>query len=402
MTSNKSSTSTRLGRAASAWCRVLVVEQGEGLWGAQRYLLRLAPLLEDRGVEQVLAAPEDSATAEAWTRDGRRHVVLSTPRDRALRNKSGRIALGSMGREIGRTVAMARRTARLAVQIEADVLHANSHWSHLEGVLAARLCRRPVVLHLHEENMPDAIGRLRGLAVMGSDATVAVSSAVALSLPSVAAKRVEVIRNGIDATAFRPGPSDPVLRAEMAADPKAPVLLSASRLDPKKGIENIIRAVAGLPEQFSHTQLAVVGSSSLDFSHAEYLRSLGQSLLGRRIRFLGQRTDVANLMRSADALVLASYLEGLPLGILEAQACGLPVVAFPTAGIPEVVVDGVTGLLSEPTVPSLTTALAKLLSDPPHAAALSVQARAEVESQHTLERQADLQVTQLRSILRTG
>jgi hypothetical protein len=71
--------------------RVLVVEQpGEGIWGAQRYLLRLAPLLEARGYDQVLAAPESSAVARAWRQQGRPHVHFPVSPERKIRRHGDR------------------------------------------------------------------------------------------------------------------------------------------------------------------------------------------------------------------------------------------------------------------------------------------------------------------------
>jgi glycosyltransferase involved in cell wall biosynthesis len=381
--------------------RVLIVEEGEGLWGAQRYLLRLAPLLQERGVDQVLAAPADSATAAAWRAAGRRHEVLPAPLDRSVRGEGGGISPALAVREVGRTAALSRKTAAIARRVGADVVHANSHWSHLEGVAAGRLARLPVVLHLHEENEADMIGRLRGLAVLAADASIAVSGAVARSLGGRAARRATVIRNGIDADALRPEPPKPSLRAQLTGgDPEAPVLLSLSRLDPRKGVDQLIRAVAALPEDLSRTRLAIAGASSVEPEHGAHLHALAAELLGDRALFLGARDDVPDLLRAADALVLASSLEGLPLSVLEAQSCGTPVVAYPTAGIPEIVTDGQTGLLAAAGDPDdLARRLTELLRDGDLRAGLSARGRARVLAESTLQGQADQQVALLEDII---
>jgi glycosyltransferase involved in cell wall biosynthesis len=383
--------------------RILIVEQGEGLWGAQRYLLRLAPLLEERGVEQILAAPADSATAAAWRADGRRHEVLPLPQGptRSVRTESGAVSPLRAVREVGRTAQLSHRTAQMAKRVGADAIHANSHWSHLEGVGAGRLARLPVVLHLHEENEDDVIGRLRGLAVLAADASIAVSGAVARSLGGKAADRAIVIRNGIDADALRPEPAKPGLRELLTGgDPGAPVLLSLSRLDPRKGVDQLIRAVAALPEDLANTRLAIAGAPSLVPEHGELLRTLASDLLGERAIFLGPRDDVPDLLRAADALVLASSLEGLPLSVLEAQSCGTPVVAYPTAGIPEVVTDGETGLLARPGDPAhLAERIALLLRDGELRERLSAQGRARVLAESTLQGQADRQAALLEDLV---
>jgi glycosyltransferase involved in cell wall biosynthesis len=381
--------------------RVLIVEQGEGLWGAQRYLLRLAPLLEARGVEQVLAAPAHSATSAAWRETGRRLVDLASPEGRSVRTSEGRMSARLAGREVVRTMQMARLTARLTRQVGADVIHANSHWSHLEGVLASRLARRPVVLHLHEESESDLIGRLRTGAVLTAGAAIAVSGAVARSVGAAGGRRAIVIRNGIDAERLRPGPSDPGVREQLTAgDPNAVVLLSLSRLDPKKGVDQLIRAVARLPPDLAHVRLAVAGAPSLDPGNGDRLRALAAELLGDRVTFLGPRDDVPDLLRASDAFVLASSLEGLPLTVLEAQACGIPVVAYPTAGIPEIVEHGRTGLLARAgDIDDLAAQLAAVARDPELRMTIGRRARERVLAESTLEVQADRQVRVLRTLL---
>jgi len=385
---------------ARSFHRVLVIEQGAGLWGAQRYLLRLAPLLEARGFLQILAAPPECAISEAWREAGRAQVDIEFPSDRSVRGPDGSISATLSAREAIRTLSVGYRIARLARMTGADVIHANSHWSHGESVVGSHLARRPVVLHLHEENEPDMVGRLRGLAVLGADASIAVSDAVARSLPARATRRAVVIRNGVDPIAMSPGAQNPVTRAEMTADVDAPLVLVLSRLDPRKGVDHVIRAVAGLPPELSHVCLAVAGAPCVDLENGARLESLGTELLGRRVRFLGPRSDVSELLRAADVLVLASTLEGLPLSVLEAQACGLPVVAYPTAGIPEVVAHEKTGLLAKPgNVEDLGRQLSRVLSEPSLRSHLSSQGRERVLRESTLERQADLQADLLSRLI---
>lgn len=387
-------------RPPESWCKVLIVEQGEGLWGAQKYLLRLAPLLEARGVEQVLAAPSDSALGAAWAQSGRRHVVLPSPDDRAVRSASGRLNPFLALREVWRTLRLAWLTARLARGEGADVIHANSHWSHLEGVIAGRIARKPVVLHLHEENEPDLLGKLRGYSVRIADAAIAVSPAVRDSLPDHARERATVITNGVDAEAIKPAPADPAIRDQLTDSPGDPVVLTACRLDPRKGVQHVIAAIADLPPGFENVRMAIAGSGSLDPAYAATLEQLAAEKLPGRVRFLGHRDDVVDLFHAADVLALASTLEGMPLGVLEAQAAGLPVVAWPAAGIPELIDHGVNGLIAEyESVEDLTTQLAKVLSDSELRASMATAARESVLAHHTLELQADLQAELLRGLV---
>jgi glycosyltransferase involved in cell wall biosynthesis len=374
--------------------RVLVVDDGSGVgvWGAQRYLLRLAPLLRERGVDQVLAAPAGSAIAEAWMGAGFEHVDLVGPGDRAVRRGGrgrGTLSAGLVVRELTRTGVQARRVARLAVEVGADVVHANAHWSHLDVAVGARLAQRPSLLLLHEETLPGVAQQLRAVNVRLADGAVAVSDAVRGVVPPWARGRVEVVPNGVDTTAFRPGPVDAHVRAQLAAaDPSRPVVLVMCRLDPTKGVDHVIEAVAAVPPHLG-VQLAVVGAPSLGSAAWEgHLRELATRLLGDRARFLGHRHDVADLLRAADVLALASSMEGMPLGVLEAQACGTPVVCYPTAGIPEIVDDGRTGLLAHD-VASLAGAIERLVTDAGLRARVAAAAREQVVRDHDIALQAD-------------
>jgi glycosyltransferase involved in cell wall biosynthesis len=374
--------------------RVLIIEQGDGLWGAQRYLLRLAPLLEERGFEQVLAAPRDGAIAQAWREEGRPHVHFDVPPDRRVRRRGDRGPLSPLllARELTRTAVNARRIARLASALRIDCIHANAHWSHLEVALGGRLAGLPVVLHLHELTLPGIAGRLRAAAVQIADASVAVSHAVAGCLPEGARSRVSVIHNGVDPIALSPGPADPGLRQELAADPAAPLVLAMCRLAPGKGVDHIIRAVAALSGDLRRTQLAIVGASNLDRGLASQLRALADRLLGARVRFFGPRNDIVTLLRTADVLVQASSREALGLSALEAQACGTPVVAYPAVGTSEIVRDGETGLLArQDDVTHLSACIGRVLTHADLRARLVPEARAQVVAGFTLERQADRQ-----------
>ena len=382
--------------------RVLVVEQpGEGLWGAQQYLLRLAPLLEARGYDQVLAAPESSAVARAWRQQGRPHVHFPVPPERKIRRHGDQGPLSPLllAHELALTAANARRIAALGSTLQVDCIQANAHWSHLEAALGGRLARLPVVLHLHDL-LPGIAGRLRAVAVRIADASVAVSNAAAGYLPERARSRVTVIHNGVDPMALSPGPAQPHIRRELATDPSAPIVLAMCRLDPRKGVDRIIRAVAALDGDLGRAQLAIVGTSNTGEGLARRLRALGAELLGARIRFLGPRQDIAAVLRSVDVLVQASSREALGLSVLEAQACGTPVVAYPASGTLEIVRDGETGLLARhDDVAHLSACIGRVLTDAGLRAHLARAARAQVVTTFTLEQQADRQARLLDDLL---
>ena len=206
-----------------------------------------------------------------------------------------------------------------------------------------------------------------------------------------------------DAEAIVPGPADPALREQMSpGDPNRKIVLSASRLDPRKGVQFIIEAVAKLPPALAGVgvALAIAGSGELDPDFTQQLNRLAEDLLPGSATFLGYRTDVLDLYRSADVMVMASDLEGMPLGVLEAQASELPVVAWPAAGIPEMIESGVNGfIVPHGDVGGLADRIAEVLSDDALRERLVEAGRASVIAEHSLSGQADTQAEILHALV---
>jgi glycosyltransferase involved in cell wall biosynthesis len=108
------------------------------------------------------------------------------------------------------------------------------------------------------------------------------------------------------------------------------------------------------------------------------------------VQFLGQRTDISDLLPGFDVFVLPSITEGMPNAVLEAMVAGIPVVASRVGGVPEIVQDGETGLLIEPESPSdLARALIRLGRDAPLRLSLARNARAMVASRFNPRREVD-------------
>jgi glycosyltransferase involved in cell wall biosynthesis len=180
---------------------------------------------------------------------------------------------------------------------------------------------------------------------------------------------VAAIGNGSDPAKFRPAePGEDTrtrLRAAIGAAAEAPVFVMIGRLVAEKGYPELFRAMRAAPV----AELWVVGERLA----SDYAESIDRDIeaveadpdFARRVRFLGYRSDVPELLRAADAFVLPSHREGMPRSIVEAMLTGLPVIATDIRGSREEVLDGETGLL----VPvrdetALGAAIAKLADDP--------------------------------------
>ena len=171
-------------------------------------------------------------------------------------------------------------------------------------------------------------------------------------------ERVDCVPNGVRWVDQRPDVRERV-RREFGVD-REKLLLVNSRLHPAKGHRYLFEAVAQLSAQWD-LRLLVVGNGA----HRDALKALAARLgLGETVIFAGFRTDVFDLLQGADVAVLPSLLEGLPNNLLEAMACGKPVVATAVDGVPEAVIDGQTGLLVPPgDSAAIARAIANILVD---------------------------------------
>jgi glycosyltransferase involved in cell wall biosynthesis len=159
-------------------------------------------------------------------------------------------------------------------------------------------------------------------------------------------QRIVAVPNAVDIDRFFPGDKSEAKR-RVGAAAGVPLILVVANLAPHKGQETAIKTVAELKNRGVDVACWLAGSERGDgVVYTDRLRSLTSELgLADRVRLLGFRSDTNDLLRAADFLLLPSSQEGLPICVLEAQASKVPVLAAPTAGIPEVVADGKTGFL---------------------------------------------------------
>jgi glycosyltransferase involved in cell wall biosynthesis len=159
-----------------------------------------------------------------------------------------------------------------------------------------------------------------------------------------------------------------------------------ANLAPHKGQETAIRAVAALKQQgvVVHCWLAGIERGDKGVFTARLQALIRESGVGDQVRLLGQRSDAPDLLRAADLLLLPSTCEGLPLAVLEAQATKVPVLAAPTAGIPEVIKDGQTGfLIAAEDAPTYARRIAQLIANPDLYQSIAERAYAQACQEYT-------------------
>jgi len=217
------------------------------------------------------------------------------------------------------------------------------------------------------------------IASLFSSVVVAVSEDCARLVTTeegVPASRLRVIHNGIDTEAITPPD-----RTEKRLGQR---VISVGRLAAVKDLGTMLKTVQRIARSFPDFRLQLVGDGPERSSLQDLIAELG---IGGTVEMLGERRDIAERLSEADIFVQSSISEGLSLGLLEAHAAGLPIVATDVGGNAEVVVHGTTGLLVPPRDPAkLAEALMELLADPDRALSMGRRGRLRVQEAFDLRK----------------
>ncbi len=350
--------------------------------GAERHLLFLLDGLRQRGLDARL--------------------IILVERDEPMREmmeaaKARGIPVQSM--PIGRDydLPLLWRLRRALRHIKPEIVHTHLIHADLYGCVSAKLAGVGAVVS--SRHLDDAFRyRARWRRVNRRlwrmiDAGIAISAAMkqfALTIEAAPAPKVSVVLYGmefkwlsdedIDAARLR-------LRAELKMAADAQLLGMACRLVEQKGIPYALEAMRRIRSDFPRAHLVIAG----DGEQASELRRLASRLgIADRVHWLGWRADAADLMAALDVFLLPSLREGFGLVLLEAMSRRLPIVASHVGAIPEIVIDGETGILVEPrNVDELAKAMTRLLNDRALRKYMGLLGAARLEEHFSVERMVD-------------
>jgi glycosyltransferase involved in cell wall biosynthesis len=267
----------------------------------------------------------------------------------------------------------ALRFLRLLLRHRVVLVH--QHFGGRLPRLLAHLTGAKAVMHVHSR-ADEASGQIKGqLHVEWADAVIATSVAIA-----------HAVVGPIPVVAYPFVPSRALSIGLHRCDSTTIVIGAARRLARLKGLGDLLDAVALLHSEFPNIRLEIAGTGPLRADLEQRTERLG---IREQVRFLGWREDMANVLAGWDIAVVPSRDEGFGIAALEAMWAGLPVVATAVGGLPEVVLDRVTGLLvpaGEPT--ALAEALRELLRSPELRAGFGEAGRQHVENTFSLEKTA--------------
>jgi len=288
-----------------------------------------------------------------------------------------------------------------------DLVHAHQLYLDAISAVAVRpFTRVPVVAIVACGGYVGDLARLRGMrwsglwleALRRIDRLVAISGEIHGELVADGFDPTRIVRipNGVDTTWFCPAQDPQEAKRALGWGARTTVLF-AGRLDAQKDVESLLEAWHAVASQRPDAQLVVLGTGPLE----EQLKGLTARLgLADTVHFAGYRIDPRPFYQASDVFVLPSRAEGMPIALLEAMACGRPCVATAVGAAPELIEDGVTGLLVPPRAPEeIARALHRLLEDADLARRLGAAARRRVESRYDIERVADLYVNLYRELL---
>lgn len=372
--------------------KVLHVITDTNIGGAGRYLLYLLPQPAFRDVDIAVACPDGELSVRLEAAGIRRPNIS--------------------GRDISFSPRLTRELAALVKAEKPDIVH--THGS-LSGRLAARMRKIPVVYTKHGQvRTPDRRGiassqagpftRLvnRVATRVLADRVIAVSDRVRKELEDsgIQPSMITVIPNGIDLSPYRQKAkrTSKAKAADADAQGKRSFLIgTVARLSPEKGIDTLLDAAKIVVTSYPSARFVIAGTGPLERELAQKVRDLR---LENCVRMAGFVDNVPGLFSGLDLYVLPSDTEGIPLALLEAMAAGLPVVATRVGGVPEVVVDGVTGFLVPPRQPkALAQAIVRLLVDPDLAKSMGASGRERAESMFDARVTAERTVQVYRDVL---
>ncbi|MEO7715841.1 MAG: glycosyltransferase family 4 protein [Capsulimonas sp.] len=268
--------------------------------------------------------------------------------------------------------------ARFVSSLRVDTVNLHYGVGHisLKDVLAVRLAGRRCVVTVHAasgwgaDDEPARRATRRAAALCGRVIVHSQAARAHLLAAGVSPAEIVCIPCGVEPPMRIPSQME--ARAKLGAPQDAFVISAAARMVPEKGLDTLLEAMSDLRSLPTPIYLLIAGAGPDEIR----LRGMGAALLGDRARFLGHLPDLSDVYAASDLFVLPSHMEGFGLVYLEAALHGVPSIGTNVGAIPEVIQDGVTGLLVPPRdSKALAAAIRSLIGDPKRIQAMGQAAK---------------------------
>ena len=317
--------------------------------------------------------------AEVLARDFARRIMPNARKVFACLDREGEMAhelraegfrVEMIGRSIGFDLSCARRLRQFFHETNVTLVHAHQYAPFFYSALSRNFGNSPpIVFTEHGRDFPDEPRMKRIMAnrvlLRKNDAIVGVGRCVKAALSKneqLPENRIQVIYNGVKTSNYDPSKQlREEVRQELRCAASDIVIIQVARLNRLKDHQTAIRAMSLIVKKHENTKLVLIGDGEERSSIDQQVASLG---LDDHVIRLGTRRDVPRLLQGADLFTLSSITEGIPLTAIEAMATNLPCVLTRVGGNAEVVTDGETGLLAEPSDPEdLANQLSQMIAN---------------------------------------
>jgi glycosyltransferase involved in cell wall biosynthesis len=354
--------------------KLLLLDQFSDLGGAQQGLLELLPAIRDMGWHTLVGLPGKGELFERV-----RALGFEAERIACGPYASGRKSAADLGRFLAGTPLLGWQIRRMAKRVDADVVYLNGP-RLLPAAAMAGLGGRPVLFHSHSYLGPGAVLNLAGSALRRMDAWLVGQCEFVASpwRPFVRPERASVIYNGVAEPARR-------LVRSHAGPPRVGCI---GRIAPEKGQREFVAAAARIHQALPECRFAIYGAPLFgERAAVRYAAQVRADAEGLPVEFAGWVDDIHACMAQLDLLLVPSAgHEATTRVILEAYAAGVPVIAFASGGILEVVEDGVTGLLANNSEDMALCAIELLTGDARRLISMAQAARESWARRFALER----------------
>lgn len=329
---------------------ILYLNDAVAIGGGERNLLALLEVLDKSKWRPIVTCPRDGAFPSVLRGMGVQVEWVKLPDCRKLK-------------EVFRGIFAWLCLNRIVRREQVAIIHANSPpWFPL-GCIVAKQHRIPSVVSIQGRFPPR---RIRQYLLHRADLVFAVADSLRLLVEAagVPVGRTKTIYSTVDTERFVPCSDTEGVRKQFGIADGDLVIGCVANVAHYKGHDILIQAFAKLSQMISTAHLLLVGTYSSEYGAA--MTRMAQDLgLARRVHFVGFQNDVRPYFGAIDMMVLPSRQEGAPVAILEAMAMAKPLIASAVDGTPEIVQDGITGILVPPEDPeAVVVAVADLIKDP--------------------------------------
>ncbi len=351
--------------------KVLFLHGVTAIGGAERELVAIVRELDHDRFDPVVVCSDHGPLFQELKSIGVRTVILPLPAWRKVRY-------------FPFLLSATYRLYRFLNKENIQLLHVNDIWWVPQAYWASCFLGIPWIAHVRQEIEPKKASKYR---LKKADLIVAMSSQIKdqLEQGGIESSKIRILYSGVDAAKQVPNSEKEKVLNQCNIRSDQPVIGTVANLYPRKGYEYLLAALVQVCEAFPDVVCLIIGEG--DQQYKEKLKKLvAQENLGKNVLFLGHQPNVRPYLSAMNLMVLPSIMEGLGIVLLEAMAMGKAIIATRVGGIPDVVVDGVTGVLVEPqNSKALGKEIIRLLKNPEKSAQLGKAGYHRVCNQFSIE-----------------